>query len=151
MQGRRIRATQATPSPSPHSRMDSRKKGRGLSASPLVGPTHTSDPSHTIQTTPHTGKEGAPYFFFRYKILYRPPLCFLGASGHNRSRGIAVYLLTVETRGKGGKTALCEYRLTAKTSAFQAGDVGSTPIIRSTRPYKQEERPSTISGHSERM
>ena len=26
---------------------------------------------------------------------------------------------------------LCEYRLTAKTSAFQAEDVGSTPTIRS--------------------
>ena len=44
--------------------------------------------------------------FYGHKILYRPPLCFLGAYlVRGQSRGIAVYLLTVKTRGKGGYPA----------------------------------------------
>ena len=93
------------PLPLPHSRRVWRKKGRPLSASPPSRPHTHSRPLSTTSQHPIPEKGGIPYLFSRYKILYRPPLCFLGASGHNRSRGIAVYLLTVETRGKGGKTA----------------------------------------------
>ena len=44
--------------------------------------------------------------FSGYEILYRPPLRLQRANlVQGQSGGIAVYLLTVTTRGKGGKTA----------------------------------------------
>ena len=76
---------------------------------------------------------------------------FLDGPGYTRNRGIAVYLLTVETRGKGGKTAFMRVWSIGKTLASQAKKAGSIPAIRSKQlNMEQEERPSAISEHQER-
>ena len=106
MQEGRRGATQATPLPLPHSRRDRRKKGRGLSASPLVGPTHISDTPLALSSTPYQKKGVYPICFLGMKYYIDLPCAFRERIWFRaRAGGIAVYLLTVETRGKGGKTA----------------------------------------------
>lgn len=98
------------PLPLPHSRRVCRKKGRGLSASPLVGPTHISDITQThpptTSSTPYQKKGVHPICFLGMKYYIDLPCAFRERIWFRaRAGGIAVYLLTVETRGKGGKTA----------------------------------------------
>ena len=94
------------PSPSPHSRRVWRKKGRGLSASPPSRPhTHSRLPL-TTSSTPYQKKGVYPICFLGMKYYIDLPCAFRERIWFRaRAGGIAVYLLTVETRGKGGKTA----------------------------------------------
>ena len=62
--------------------------------------------------------------------------------GHTWGRGLTVYLLTVTTRGKGGKTAFMRVWSIGKTLASQAKETGSTPVVRSRQlNMEQEEDP----------
>ena len=97
------------PLPLPHSRRVCRKKGRGLSASPLVGPTDISESTHThsrhAPTTPIPEKGVHPISFLGIKYYIDLPCAFWEHRFRAETGVHAVYLLTIETRGKGGKTA----------------------------------------------
>ena len=94
------------PLPLPHPRRVCRKKGRGLSASPLVGPADISELTHThFRHTPYQKKGVHPICFLGIKYYIDLPCAFWEHRFRAETGVHAVYLLTVETRGKGGETA----------------------------------------------
>lgn len=93
------------PLPLPHSRRVWRKKGRPLSASPLVGPTHIPDHSQQHHNTPYQKKGVYPICFLGMKYYIDLPCAFWEHRFRAETGVHAVYLLTVETRGKGGYPA----------------------------------------------